>query len=443
MKVHRSVRAHVVAVDMGYGHLRAAYNLNGLAADGVWSVNTYRGIPAKDKKIWEQSRKFYEFVSTFKNVPLIGDKVFGYFDRIQAIEPFYPMRDMTKPTIQLSQTLKLIRKGKWGKDFIDKINKNPLPLISTFFATAFMAEEFGYKNEIYLVVCDADISRAWATDKAHVSRVNYLVPTERARARLKMYGVPDKRIFITGFPLPKENTGSKRLTLLKKDLGLRLPNLDPNKRYMKTYERTLHKYLDGHVRGKSDHPLTIMFAVGGAGAQREIGLAIAKALQRQLREERIKLILVAGIHNEVSKYFRQQLKELGLKNQINGPIEIIYAPNKPQYFHAFNRALHKTDIIWTKPSELSFYTGLGLPFILTEPIGSQEFCNRGWLENIGSAMRQKDLAYTADWLFELIDSGWFAEAAVEGFLEAPNQGAYQIEAIVAKAASKQRPVSSR
>lgn len=72
-------KAHVVAVDMGYGHLRAAYNLKEIAHERIWSVNTYRGIPKKDRQIWEQSRKFYEFVSKFKNVPVVGEKAFQYF----------------------------------------------------------------------------------------------------------------------------------------------------------------------------------------------------------------------------------------------------------------------------------------------------------------------------------------------------------------------------
>lgn len=424
--------AHVVAVDMGYGHLRAAYNLNGLAGGKIYSVNRYHGIPHRDKQIWDQSRKFYEFISKFKNVPIIGNKVFSYFDKFQRVENFYPVRDMTKPTLQLAKTLQLIRRKKWGKHFIDKLNKDPKPLISTFFVTAYMAEEFGYKNDIYLVVCDADVSRAWAIDKANVSRIKYFVPTERVRTRLKMYGVREENIYLTGFPMPKENTGSKRLTILKKDLGIRLANLDPTGKYIKTYERTLHKYLDGYVRHTSTRPLTIMFVVGGAGAQREIGVCIVKALHKKITENKVKIILVAGIHNDVSKYFREEIIKLGLRNEIGKGINIIYAPNKPAYFEVFNQALHHTDIIWTKPSELSFYTSLGLPFILTEPIGSQEFCNRNWLEKIGSSLRQKPIEHTAEWLFELVDSGWLAEAAMEGFLEAPNLGTYNIEEIVQK-----------
>ncbi len=423
---------HVIAVDMGYGHLRAAYNLSDISKGEVASVNTYRGIPEKDKIIWDQSRQFYEFVSRFKKVPFFGEKVFGWFDKFQAIEPYYPYRDLSKPSIQLSQTLKLIRKRKWGDGFVKKFNKDKIPLVNTFFVSAYMAEEHGFENDIYLNVCDADISRAWAMDKASISKIKYFVPTERAQSRLKMYGVPAENIYYTGFPLPKENTGSKRLTIAKKDLGLRLPNLDPEKRYIKRYRRTIEKYIDGHLKAKSDHILTIMFAVGGAGAQRETGIKIVKALQREIIEQKIKIILVAGIHNDVSKYFRQEVCNLGLRGQINKGVEIIFAEGKPKYFQAFNKALHQTDILWTKPSELSFYVGLGIPIIMTEPLGSQELCNRGWLERINAGIRQKEIAYTSEWLFEWLNKGILAEAAMEGFIGAPNLGTYKIEEVVNK-----------
>ncbi len=432
MKPKEKVKTHVVAVDMGYGHLRAAYNLCDLAIDDVVSVNTYRGIPKQDKKIWDQSRQFYEFVSRFKKVPILGEPVFKQFDKFQSIDRLYPFRDLSKPSLQLKQTMRLIRKNGWGEDFIKKLNRQHLPLITSFFVVAYMAEELGFKGDIYLIVCDADVSRAWATDKSHTTRIKYFAPTERVVMRLRMYGVPEQNIHFTGFPLPKENTGSPRLTTLKKDLGARLANLDPTRRYVKTYDRSLHKHLDGYIKSRAFRPLTIMFAVGGAGAQREMGIAIVKSLQQHILDKKVKVILVAGIHNDVSKYFRQRLQQLGLYNEIGKGVEIIFAASKPKYFIAFNKALHKTDILWTKPSELSFYIGLGLPIITTDPIGCQEVCNRSWLEHVGAARRQKDVKYTSEWLFDWLNEGYLAEAAVEGFLQAPSLGSYKIEEIVRK-----------
>jgi hypothetical protein len=57
-------KAWVVAVNMGYGHQRAAWPLRHLAYKGqVICANDYEGIPDKDRFIWEESRVLYEAVS--------------------------------------------------------------------------------------------------------------------------------------------------------------------------------------------------------------------------------------------------------------------------------------------------------------------------------------------------------------------------------------------
>jgi len=100
------------------------------------------------------------------------------------------------------------------------------------------------------------------------------------------------------------------------------------------------------------------------------------------------------------------------------------------YFALFNKVLLTTDILWTKPSELSFYAGLGLPIIMAPTIGSQEDFNRTWLHAVGAGMEQEDPRYTHQWLFDWLESGWLAQAAMEGFLDAPKHGTYHIEKIV-------------
>ena len=65
-------KAWLVSVNMGYGHQRTAFPLKGLAFGGeIINANDYQGIPEKDRRIWETTRKFYEFISKFKRNPLI------------------------------------------------------------------------------------------------------------------------------------------------------------------------------------------------------------------------------------------------------------------------------------------------------------------------------------------------------------------------------------
>lgn len=236
---------------------------------------------------------------------------------------------------------------------------------------------------------------------------------------------------MTGFPLPLENIGNSRLNILKKDLTQRLINLDPQGNYWNKYHETAENHLGiNKLTKKSDHLLTLMFAVGGAGAQKEIAVTALKSLKKEILNRKIRMILVAGIHNNVSQYFRQQALAAGLRKELGRGIKIIFANSKNEYFKKFNLALRQTDILWTKPSELSFYCALGLPVIIAPPIGSQEEFNRKWLRTIGSGVAQDNPRYTNEWLFDWLNSGWFAEAAMQGFVEAPRFGTYNIDKII-------------
>lgn len=434
-------KAYVVAVDMGYGHQRAANPLLDIAAcpdysggeGGVINANNYAGIPKRDRRSWETGRTFYEAVSRMKNWPLVGQPIFDFMDYLQRIAPFYPARDLSKPTAQLKQIYRMIGRG-WGLDLINKLNKNPLPLISAFFTPAYFAEEYNYKEDIYLICCDADVSRAWAPLHPAKSRIKYLVPNRRVKERLQLYGVKEDKIFITGFPLPKENIGGPSLKVLKKSLAERIVHLDPQKRYYKKYHETIKEQLGAYFDNvkSNEHPLTITFAVGGAGAQRELGVTILKSLRDKINKGEIRLNLVAGVRNDVYLYYQAAISYLGLEKEHNGHINILYADSKTEYFKKFNELLLTTDILWTKPSELSFYAGLGLPIIMAPTVGSQEEFNKDWLESIGAGVKQQDPRYTNEWLFDWLESGWLAEAAMKGFLDAPRNGAYHVEDIVLK-----------
>lgn len=434
-------QAWVLTVDMGYGHQRAAYPLHKVAKGGIISANSYKGIPQRDRDVWKGSRRFYEFISRFKKVPILGEKAFEIFDRLQSIPKFYPRRDLSSPNIQLKQIYGLFRKTDWGKHLIDKLAKEPLPIVTTFFVTAFMADYYEYPGEIYCLATDTDISRAWVPLNPKKSKIKYFAPNRRVQERLKLYGIKEDNIFLTGFPLPEENVGDN-LKLIKGDLGRRLINLDPEKVYISQYDKTLHHHLGDNLKKTSTHPLTITFAVGGAGAQRELGGEIVKSLKKEIKADKINVNLVAGTHLAVNKYFQEVAIKAGLSGKLGNGINIVFDRNKFEYFKKFNRALRKTDILWTKPSELSFYCALGIPIIMAPPIGSQEIFNQKWLQAIGSGINQEDPRYVNQWLSDWLKSGWLAEAAMQGFLEAPKFGKSNIENIIFHELGKTKKVKT-
>lgn len=374
---------------MGYGHQRAAYPLAGCAPNGkVINANDYPDIPQKDKIIWDRAKKFYDFISRFYRVPIIGKIAFSIFDYFQRIQPFYPKRDLSKPNLQLKQIYSLIHKG-WGADLIERLNKKPMPLISTFFIPAFMAEFHGYKGDIYCLIADADVSRAWATLKPQESKIKYLAPTRRVQQRLQLYGVKPANIFYTGFPLPKAS---------KKDFFARMRRLDPLSR--------------------KDRFITLMFSVGGAGAQKEIGVQIARALSEKIQKNEVKLILSAGVRQNVKEYFLAELRRLNLGKKVN----VLFEAEINPYFQKFNETLKITDILWTKPSELSFYSALGLPILIAPPIGSQEEFNKAWLIQNGFGILQANPAHADKWLFDWLKRGYFADCARRGFIKGEKSG---------------------
>lgn len=417
-------KAWVVAVDMGYGHQRTAYPLRDIAFGGrIINANHYQGIPKKDRRMWEGSRRLYEFVSRFRQVPYLGPKVFGILDYFQRIFEYYPRRDLSKPNLNIRVLFYSIKK-LWGRHLIETLKKNPIPLVATFFSPAFMAEEFKYPNDIYCVICDADINRAWVSLDPQKSNIKYFASCSWARDRLKLYGIKPENIMLTGYPLPKENVGAD-MEIVKKDLGYRLLNLDPLWKYRSLYGPMIKGFL-GELPQMSNHPLTIMFSIGGAGAQKEIGVAVINSLQKHIKAKKLRIILSVGIKENLANYFANRIKGL----ELDGWVHILSGKTIPEYFKKFNDALHTTDILWTKPSELSFYGGLGIPIIIAPPLGSQEDFNRKWLLHIGVATDQEPIAHIDQWLFDLLDSGDFAEMAMQGFVEIEKMGTYNIENII-------------
>ena len=423
--VSEKKRAWVVSVDMGYGHQRAAYPLNEIANERIITANNDQMISPRERNIWEWSRIGYETVSRLKSIPGIGKFIFGLYDSLQAIAPFYPFKVDFRPTPTVRRVKRMIE--KWGlcSSLIDYIKKESLPFIATHFIPALAADYLGLQR-VYCVITDTDMNRVWVSKNPAESRITYLTPSRHATMRLRQYGVPEERIIMTGFPLPRENIGGRDQAVLKRDLMERLPTLDPNNKFISTYREVIKKYL-GDVKEKSKRPVTLCYMVGGAGAQSEIGITIARSLKNKIDQGKLNLLLVAGTRLDVASYFKKELSAMGCDCEGRSGIKVIYGLDKRAYFAAFNKELHETDIIWTKPSEMSFYTALGLPIIIAPPVGAHEKFNQEWLEHIGSGFLQEDPRYVDQWLFYVLESGRYAEAAWHGFMNAPSLGTYKIE----------------
>lgn len=414
-----AVRAWVVSADMGYGHQRAVFPLKDIAQDGLITVGRNDNSSEKEKKQWTRLLHVYESFSRARGIPVIGKPIFAMLDALLHIPSFYPIRNMSHSTYQVDLLENNIKNGICT-GMMGKIAAVQLPLITSFYAPAIAADMKGHEPT-YCIICDADINRVWVAKQPWESRINYFAPCGKAAQRLKSYGVPEERIFLTGFPLPLDLTG-KKLSVLKQDLGQRLHHLDPQQRFWTMHSRNVEHFLGKkNCVFANDRKLTITYAVGGAGAQKEIGARIVHSLRHKLHGDEVHINLVAGIRQEVRDYFESVRKEYGSPN-----ISIIHDETMHGYFQKFNTAMRTTDILWTKPSELSFYAGLGIPIIMTPTIGSQERFNRQWLFEIHAGMKQENPDFTDQWLYDLLDNGTIADMAWSGFLKARKLGTEKI-----------------
>jgi len=435
-----SSKAYIVAVDMGYGHQRAAFPLLdfsttpeewGVNEPMIISANNYPNMAVSDRARWVATQKRYETISRMNSIPFLGRIIFKTMDYFQEIRNFYPRRDLSRPTLQSKRTYKAIQKG-FGKDLIDILNKNPLPLICTFFIPAILAEGHGYKGKIYCLCTDTDVSRAWVPYNVEESKIIYLAPTIRVRERLLLYGVKQANVIVTGFPLPREviRDGDKdSQNILVNSLARRIQVLDSKGIYREQY-KALISSLNIKSVSSIEKPLTVTFAVGGAGAQWRIGLKLIKSLYKQILNKQIKLFLVAGTSKIIWQKFITAIRDLGLEGSCPNNIEVIYSNDKFSYFKKFNEILIETDILWTKPSELSFYAGLGLPVIMAPTLGSQERANRTWLQFLGVGFDEGDLDFTNEWLFDWLESGCLAQAALNGYIRIPQNSTEYIKEVV-------------
>jgi hypothetical protein len=416
----------LVSADMGYGHQRAIYPLKALSVSGkVLNSNTSPEAAPNERRLWKEVLGVYEFLSRAGRIPLIGGLITNLMDRLLYIPKYYPLKDMPKPTLQV-RYLKLCIKRGLCKGIIEEMKIHELPMISSFYSSAIAAEMSGHES-VYCIICDTDISRVWVSEDASLSRIIYFAPGTESFNRLRSYGVAEKNIKLTGFPLPLELLGDRSLDILKTNLSRRLRNLDPNGLFYYLYKHSINAFLkDEEINLPSEshmEPITITYTVGGAGAQKEIGKKIVRSLSQKIFEKRVIVNLVAGTRVEVKEYFLKVRETLTDNNE---NVRIVWAEDNDSYFELFNDCLQTTDILWTKPSELSFYCALGIPIIITPAIGPQERFNRKWLRETGAGFKQRNPEYTDQWLFDLLNKGRLAEAAWLGFLKARKYGTYNI-----------------
>lgn len=418
----------LVSIEMGYGHLRAATPLAGVLGTPLLHADREPLAGAEEQRLWARARRLYEATSRLSQVPFLGTPLRSALESVTFIPPLHPLRDLTPPTMGVRMLERYVRKGM-GAGLASRLKETGEPLLTTFFAPAIAADRMGC-DQVYCVVTDTDINRVWVARDAARSRIRYFAPSRRVVRRLCSYGVRRDRIELTGFPLPDELLGGPDLPVLRTNLAARLVRLDPAGSFRRECGDELRHFLGALPASQEGEPVMLTFAVGGAGAQAGLARRFLPSLRRPIEEGRLRLTLVAGVRPEVAASFREHLKEARLESQLGNGVEILLEPDLDAYFRRFNELLARTDLLWTKPSELTFFGALGVPLVFSWPVGVHERYNRRWAMEAGAGFKQRDPRHAGEWLAEWLEDGTLAGAAWNGFMRLPKFGLYRIAEVM-------------
>jgi phosphoglycolate phosphatase-like HAD superfamily hydrolase len=388
---------------MGYGHLRAASSIARRLGVPVTRADLPPLGDGDELRRWRRSRRAYETLSRAAGDPLLGVVARPLLNRLTAIARASSGPDPQRATGPVRALDRAIS-GGFGRRLAAEMRRLGHGLITTFYAPALAAAAHG-ADPVWCVVTDTDIHRIWVAARPSVCPVVYLAPTQRAADRLRSYGVPPNRVEVTGFPLPHDLVGGIDQEAARRHQERRLA------------------VLTGH----SAHPARLTFAVGGAGAQVSPARTLVRELIPALRDRRVAVTLVAGTHMDLARRFRRTIRRAVASGAPADAIEVLAAPSFAEYSSAFNRCLAGTDILWTKPSEMSFFAALGIPLVLDHPLGDHERANRDWVLAAGAGMVRGPSESVDDWLLAALDGGGFAACSEAGFTALPRGG---LEAIV-------------
>ena len=416
-----AARVAVVAIEMGYGHLRPARSLGRELRVEVMHTDRAPLADAEEQQRWQSTRRLYESMSRVSGIPWLGPPLRGLLNSITDIPNLYPFRDLSGATLGVKLLERAARQGL-GRSIVAYLQKHDLALLTTFYSPAVLADFHGY-DRIFCVVTDSDVNRVWAPIHPASSKIHYLAPSGRVVRRLRAYGVRESQIELTGFPLPHSLVGGPDAPTLRRNLMQRLARLDPTQTFRQAFAADLEHL--GPLPQTSEPP-HLVFAVGGSGAQAELSAAFLPSLRPLLERRRLRLTLVAGVRRGVKIRFEDEVARAGLGAEIGRSVNILHEPVLDTYFDRFDALLVDTDILWTKPSELVFYAALGIPLLLAPPVGIHESYNLRWARENGAGLKQRDAHVVGDRLLEHLADGNLASAAWAGYRRLPSRGLYRI-----------------
>ena len=120
----------VVAVEMGYGHLRAAMPLAEALGTEVLHVDRPPLVAEEETRLWRRVRRGYEAVSRLSQLPVAGRPLRWLLDEITDIPRLHPYRDLSAPTRGVL-TLERLARRNLGQGLVAHLRETGAPLLTT------------------------------------------------------------------------------------------------------------------------------------------------------------------------------------------------------------------------------------------------------------------------------------------------------------------------
>lgn len=414
----------IVAVEMGYGHLRAAHTLAESFGTGILRMDLPPVAAPVEAALWHGMRKFYNCLSQACDWPMTGSAAKVLLEKITEITPL-KTNGHFEPATMLARVADKLTGSVVGQGL--RARAAGRPLLATYPAAA-MAASRAPGSSIFCLATDTDLNRAWASPKPMEVAIEYLAPVQRVVDRLRSFGVPQKRIHLTGFPLPEKLVANSQSSLAR-----RIHRLDPTGAFRNQMGNKTAALFRNSIQPSSVEPIALTLAIGGAGSQIPHLGQILKSLRKGIQERKFRLTLVAGTRADVAETLGRMVQAVGLSMEDENVVKVLFAARPEEYFRLFEDCLENTDLLWTKPSELVFYAALGLPILLAPPLGGQEYANRKWLLSNDAACDSGDPALMDQLIDRQLAAGDFCRLAVNGYLKLDRNGLVRIREILESA----------
>lgn len=409
MVTRRSFDAWLVSAPLGQGVDLIAQACRDLAYDQtILRADSYPGIPPHDRKLWDHLQEQPSFISSLSKIPVIGMSLRRCTERfVHHLPSRYPRREQAAWNRRLVEFYYFLQHQHLGRDFIQHLSKNPLPLVTSSPVLAFSAEVHGYPAPIYLICPAADPSRAWAPLDPMQTRIVFLVATKTAEDRLHAYGVPITQIHHIGLPLSPDSVSSKGLLA---DVEARIHRLDPD-----------HVFRPQKKQTRAQHPLSLGI-IADSGWRTHDLLKLLEGAGKAIRNGELTIHLFTGTDQARTRSIEAIARNQTLHRHLGSSLVIHAHKDEAIAFESFTRLLPTIDVLWTAPSPWVFYAGLGIPVIVQPPIGGQEEARYAWVRGVQAGLAPLELETLSEWLLDWKRSGGLARLAWNGYGSAPSMG---------------------